>query len=164
MKRHWIAALLLVLVPCILIAQDPQYRELPEEDEDLVQHTDYAFNPIQAEKEVKVGDFYWKKKSYRAAAGRYEEATKWNPRLAEAWWKLGLAKDRQAEEEKTPTDAATARHDAADAFRKYLDLSPKGKEAKEARERIEKIESAALEVPPAKEPPPVAATPTPSEP
>lgn len=106
--------------------QQQPAQEPPEEDESLVKQ-EYAFNPLQAEKEMKVGDFYWKKKSWRAAAGRYGEATKWNPQLAEAWLKLGEAREKM-------NDMAAAR----EAFARFLELSPEDKRAAEVRKKLGK--------------------------
>src|SRR5271166_4424975 len=50
----------------------------PEEDTSVGVNKEYGFNPLQAHKEIAVGNQYFKKGKYRAAAGRYEEATKWN--------------------------------------------------------------------------------------
>ena len=41
----------------------------PEEDENL-KVKEYSFNPLQANKELLVGNEYFKKHSYKAAAGR----------------------------------------------------------------------------------------------
>jgi tetratricopeptide (TPR) repeat protein len=101
-----------------------------EEDEDIVAPTEYVFNPIQANKDLKVGDFYAKKGSHRAAVGRYLEATKWNPSFAEAYWKLA----RSREKLKQPAQAL-------DAYRKYVELDPDSKQAREARKRIADIEA-----------------------
>jgi len=56
----------------------------PEEDKSLAVPV-YGFNPLQAQKEISVGNQYFKKGSFRAAAGRFEEATKWNSGEPEAW-------------------------------------------------------------------------------
>src|SRR5687767_3318560 len=61
-----------------LFAQEPKQQEPPEEDESLVEK-EYSFNPLQAAKEMKIGDYYAKKGNHRAAAGRYQEATRWEP-------------------------------------------------------------------------------------
>src|ERR1041385_3394795 len=67
----------------------------PEEDTSTaVTNKEYAFNPLQAKKEIMIGDQYFKKGSYRAAAGRYSEATKWNSGEPEAWFKLGEAEEQ----------------------------------------------------------------------
>jgi len=136
-------ALLLLLAAGVSPAQEPaepQEPDLPEEDEDLVRKTEYTFNPIQAHKEFKVGEFYWKKKSYRAAAGRYEEAVKWDPGFAEAYWKLALAKEKLAAEQMLDSEKSLSLEDARRALRKYLEVAPDGKHAKEARRKLAKIE------------------------
>lgn len=101
-----------------------------EEDEDIVAPTEYVFNPIQAKKDLKVGDFYAKKGSHRAAVGRYLEATKWNPSFAEAYWKLGRSREKLDQ----PAEAL-------EAYRKYIELDPNGDNARQARKRIAEIEA-----------------------
>ena len=59
---------------------------------------EYAFNPLQAQKEIRTGNYYFKKGSYRAAAGRFEEATKWNGGEPEAWLRLGEAEEKRLRE------------------------------------------------------------------
>jgi tetratricopeptide (TPR) repeat protein len=88
----------------------------------------YSFNPLQAQKEVKVGNYYYKKGSYRSAAQRFLEATKWNPNYAEAWLRLGEAAEKQ-NDEKT----------AVQAFSKYLELQPEAKEAPVVKKKLEKL-------------------------
>ncbi len=102
---------------------------LVDEDEDLLPTTNYAFNPIQAKNDLKVGKFYAKRGSYRAAAGRFLEATKWNPLYAEAHWRLGEARE-----------ALGQGPQALDAYLAYLSLDPKGKQAKHVRERVVELE------------------------
>jgi len=107
-------------------AQQPKAieQEPPEEDADLKPKV-YAFNPLQAKKELQVGDEYWKKHSYKAAAGRYREATRWNPNLAEAWLRLGEAEAKRNNIK-----------DAKQAYNKYLELQPDAKDAAEVRKKI----------------------------
>lgn len=109
---------------------------LVDEDEDLLPTTTYAFNPIQAKKDLKVGDFYAKKGNDRAAAARYLEATRWNPQYADAYWKLAEARDELGQNPQ-----------ALDAYRSYLALEPDGKQAKQAQARVEQL-LAALKSPP----------------
>jgi tetratricopeptide (TPR) repeat protein len=140
---RWIVALILAGVavgPGKMLADDlPNQRpnskvitqeEVPkEEDENLANTTkDYAFNPLQAEKEVTVGNYYFKKGSYRAAVNRYREATKWNQGYGEAWLRLGEAAEKQK-------DAKTAK----EAFAKYLEISPDAKEAPDVRKKLAKL-------------------------
>ena len=72
--------MLLVLLLATALSWSQQRRPTPapppEPDEEEAAEPEYTFNPIQARKEIQIGDFYFKKKSYRAAAGRYERAAK----------------------------------------------------------------------------------------
>ena len=104
--------------------QQPVEEEPPEEDANL-KPKEYAFNPLQANKELQVGNEYLKKRSYKAAAGRFREATKWNPNLAEAWLRLGEAEEKRKN-----------RQDAKEAYAKYLELQPEAKDAGEIRKKI----------------------------
>jgi tetratricopeptide (TPR) repeat protein len=107
-------------------AQQPQTveQEPPEEDANL-KPEEYSFNPLQANKDMQIGTLYFKKHSYKAAAGRFREATKWNPNLAEAWLRLGEAEEKRKN-----------RADAKEAYAKYLELQPEAKDAAEIRKKI----------------------------
>jgi tetratricopeptide (TPR) repeat protein len=136
MSRWVLALLLAIAAPAFaddLKKQRPQpppstQEEVPKEEDTAIGEKDYAFNPLQAEKEIRVGDFYFKKGKYRAAEERFREATKWNNGSTEAWLRLGEA----AEKEKDP-------HVAKEAYAKYLDLSPDAKNAPEIRKKLEKL-------------------------
>jgi tetratricopeptide (TPR) repeat protein len=99
----------------------------PEEDEGEKPKV-YSFNPIQAKNEITVGNFYWNKGSYRAAAKRYEEASRWNPGLVEAFFKLGEAREKLKQR-----DAARA------AFTRVVQLAPESKEGREAKRKLNKL-------------------------
>jgi tetratricopeptide (TPR) repeat protein len=105
-------------------AQQPVEQEPPEEDANL-KAKEYTFNPLQANKELQVGLEYYKKRSYKAAAARFREATNWNPNLAEAWLRLGEAEEKRKDSK-----------DAKEAYAKYLELQPEAKDAAEIRKRI----------------------------
>ena len=134
MGRLLVALLLLNLAGLAQLkereASGERVAPLVEEDEDIVAPPEYVFNPIQAEKDLKIGEFYAKKGNHRAAAGRYLEATKWNPGFAEAYWKLGRSREKLKQ---TPQ--------ALDAYRKYVELEPDGKLLCEARKRIAELEA-----------------------
>jgi tetratricopeptide (TPR) repeat protein len=101
----------------------------PEEDTGAAVNKEYAFNPIQAKKEIGIGDQYFKKGRYRAAAGRYTEATKWNTSDPEAWLKLG-----EAQEKLKDTKAAK------EAYGKYLEVADaKDKRVEEIRKKLEHL-------------------------
>lgn len=124
----WLGALLL---PAQQQAPPPQEvqkqeEEPPEEDVALTGgEKEYVFNPIQAEKELKIGNFYSKKGSWKAAVLRYREAVKWNPGLAEAWLRLGQSLER-----------AKDKKGAQEAFAKYLELEPEAKNAAEIKKKL----------------------------
>ena len=101
-----------------------QEQEPPEEDESLAPKT-YSFNPLEAEKDLKVGLYYFKKGNYKASTSRFREATLWNPTFAEAFLRLGES------EEKLKDKKA-----ADEAYSKYLALSPDGKEADAVKKKL----------------------------
>ena len=107
-------------------AKEP-YPPPPEEDESVAT-TKYSFNPLQSQRDVTVGDYYFKQGAYRAAAGRYREATRWNEKNAEAWLRLGEASEKVK-------DPAAAR----EAYTKYLALAADAKNAAEIRKKIQKL-------------------------
>ena len=105
-------------------SQPTQEQEPPEEDESLAPKT-YSFNPLEAEKDLKVGLYYFKKGNFKASASRFHEATLWNPSYAEAFLRLGES------EEKLKDKKA-----ADEAFNKYLTLAPDGKEAEAVKKKL----------------------------
>ena len=131
MARVLVAA---ILVTAGLRAQEPQAppppaplpQELPEEDESL-RPKEYALNPLEAAKNVNIGNQYFKKGNYRAAVNRYKEASLWDPGSAEAFLKLGEANERVH-------DYVAAR----EAYTKYLELAPDAKDAGAIRNRMAK--------------------------
>jgi len=116
------------ILSAILGAQVPpaqQQPEPPEEDVSLSPNREYAFNPIQAEKELKIGLFYAKKSSWKAATMRFREATRWNPGLPEAWLRLGECLERGKDKK-----------GAREAFAKYLELEPEAKNVAEIKKKL----------------------------
>ena len=117
-----------MFLPCALIAQEPKpqtpEQEPPEEDESL-KPKEYTFNPLQADNEMRIGNFYWKKGSYKAASKRFEEATRWDPGRAEAFLRLGESLEKMNDKD-----------GAKKAFVKYLELAPDAKDAKQIRKKI----------------------------
>lgn len=103
-------------------------EEVPKEEDENLTTKEYSFNPLQAEKEVRVGEYYFKKGSYRAAAQRFREATKWNQGYGEAWLRLGETAEKQK-------DTKTAK----EAYAKYLEVAPDAKDAAEVRKKLERI-------------------------
>jgi hypothetical protein len=103
-------------------------EEVPPEEDASLATTKYSFNPLQSKKDVLAGKFYARKGNYRAAAGRYLDATRWDDSNSEAWLLLGDAEQRLK-------DKSAAR----DAYKKYLELAADAKDAAEIRKKLEKL-------------------------
>jgi tetratricopeptide (TPR) repeat protein len=117
-----------VCFACVLSAQKPAAPppEPPEEDESLAPKV-YALNPVQSKKEIMVGDEYLKKSKVSAAANRYLEATRWDPGSAEAFLKLGQAREKLRQYSR-----------AREAYSRYTELAEDPKEKDAIRKKMEK--------------------------
>lgn len=122
--------LILILAASLAWSQAPQppAPAEPEEEEPGLKPKEYELNPIQAENEIRIGRYYMKKGSFRAAAGRFDEATKWNPASSEAYLMLGEAREKLKDGK-----AAKA------AYAKYVELAPDGKMAGDVKKRMSKL-------------------------
>jgi tetratricopeptide (TPR) repeat protein len=90
----------------------------------------HTWDPHKAAKDVEVGDFYFKRKNYRAAEERYREALRYKDndamatiRLAECLEKLGILDDARAE------------------YESYLRILPHGPQAAEAQKAIDRLKA-----------------------
>ena len=119
-------------------APPPNYQEPPEEDESIATPKVYTFNPLQAKKEIEVGDFNAKRGNYKGAAYRYREATHWDDGNANAFFKLGDASERLKDYDS-----------ARDAFDAYLKLVTDKKKTAEVQKRIAKYPKTTAEPKPA---------------
>jgi Tfp pilus assembly protein PilF len=117
-------ALYVALGACAWAQEQASPPEPPEEDQALAVK-EYAFNPVQAEKELKIGNYYFKTGSYTAAKLRFTEATKWNPNYAEAYLRLGDTYDKLKDRPAT-----------RQAYEKYLELDPKAKDAAAVKAKL----------------------------
>ncbi len=106
----------------------PVQEELPPEEDAAAKPKEYTFNPLQAENEMKAGEFYFKRGKYVAAANRFKEATMWNPTLAEAFLRLG-----EADEKRNDRDGAKQ------AYTKYLEVAPDSKHAADVKKKLAKL-------------------------
>ena len=105
----------------------PDESSLPEED-DRVAPEKFVLNPLESERNVKVGNYYWGKGKYKAALRRYEWATKYNPSSPEAYYKVAEAEDKLQNK-----DAAKI------ALQKVVSLAPETKLGREARKKLGKL-------------------------
>jgi tetratricopeptide (TPR) repeat protein len=106
----------------------PVEEELPPEEDASAKPKEYTFNPLQAENELKAGEFYFKKGKFVAAANRFKEATLWNPTLAEAFFRLGEADEKRHD-----------REGAKLAYSKFLEVAPDSKRAVEVKKKLAKL-------------------------
>ncbi len=105
--------------------QQPSDEENPPEEDESVAPKTYTLNPLESDRNIRVGNFYWHRGKFRAAADRYRDATRYNPTSAEAFFKLGEAEQRLKNK-----DAARV------AFQKVLQISPESKLAQEAKKKL----------------------------
>jgi tetratricopeptide (TPR) repeat protein len=108
-------------------SQSGQVEEEPPEEDETVAPEKFVLNPLESERNIRIGNYYWHKGNYRAAAGRYERAIRFNPNSQEAFFKLG-----EAQEKLKHTEAARS------AFQKVLQLDPNSKLAHEAKKKLSK--------------------------
>ncbi len=107
--------------------KDQKQEEAPPEEDEALKPREYSFNPLEAARDIRIGNYYFKRGRYPAALSRYQEATKWNPNMAEAYLRIGETAEKMK-------DKATAR----EAYRKYLDLAPDSKDAERLKKKIGK--------------------------
>ncbi len=92
----------------------------------------HTFDPHRAAKSIEVGDFYFKRKNYKAAEERYREALGFKANDATATLKLAISLEKLG-----------VFDDARAEYESYLKILPHGPEAAQAQaalERLKKIE------------------------
>ncbi len=93
----------------------------------------HPWNPHKAMKDVEVGEFYLKRKNYRAAEDRFREALVYKPNDAIAQFRLGEALEKLGQ-----LDEARVNYEA---YLKILPDGPLSQDAHKAIERLSKKES-----------------------
>ena len=101
---------------------------IDDENQDSDVQEFHPWDPHKAAKDIEIGDFYYKRKNYRAALDRYKEALFYKPNDA-------LANFRLAEcQEKTGNPNEALGH-----YQEYLKLLPHGPLAGDAEKAIEQL-------------------------
>jgi tetratricopeptide (TPR) repeat protein len=90
----------------------------------------HPWDPHKAAKDVEVGDFYFKKKNYRAAMERYKEALVYKPNDAIANFRLGECL------EKTGNPQEATSH-----YQEYLKILPHGPLSQDAQKALERLDA-----------------------
>ncbi len=111
--------------PAARAAQNPPDEAEPPEEDESVAPEKFTLDPLESDRNVRVGNFYWRKGKYRAALERYERATKFNPASPQAFFKVG-----EAEEKLKNKDAAKL------AFQRVIQIAPDSKFAHDAKKKL----------------------------
>jgi Flp pilus assembly protein TadD len=90
----------------------------------------HTYDPHRAEKDIEVGDFYFKQKNYRAAESRYREALEWKPNDAIATFKLANALEKEGNQP-----------EAEKFYNNYLQIFPDGPSAEECKTAIARMKN-----------------------
>jgi tetratricopeptide (TPR) repeat protein len=101
--------------------------EAPPPDSSGVQEF-HPWNPLKAARDIDVGDYYFKRKNYKAALDRYKEALYYKDKDAVATFRLAVCQEKLG-------DKAEARK----YFEQYLKILPEGPFAKDAHASLAKL-------------------------
>ena len=93
----------------------------------------HPWNPMKAMKDVEVGDFYFKRKNYRAALERYKEALYYKDNDAMASLRLAQCQEKLGN-----------KSEAKKYYEQYLKILPEGEFAKEARASLDRLDKSTV--------------------
>ena len=94
----------------------------------------HPWNPHKAAKDIEVGDFYFKRKNYKAAEDRYREALLYKDNDAIATFRLAVCLEKLER-----PDNARAEYES------YLKILPYGPEAENAKKAIDRLKGSAAD-------------------
>jgi tetratricopeptide (TPR) repeat protein len=100
------------------------------EDADTGIQEFHPWNPMKALKDIEVGDFYLKRKNYKAALDRYKEALYYKDGDAVASFRVAVCQEKLG-------DKAEARK----YYEQYLKILPEGPFAKDAHASLDRLAS-----------------------
>jgi tetratricopeptide (TPR) repeat protein len=87
-----------------------------------------TWDPLRAEKDMEVGQYYMHKGDVDAAIDRFQDATLAKPGYAAPFRLLGEAQEKRG-----------LKKPAIKSYQRYLDLYPKAEDAEKIRKKIEKL-------------------------
>lgn len=99
----------------------------------------HPWDPHKAAKDVEVGDFYFKRKNYRAAEDRYREALIYKQNDAIATYRLAVCLEKMDRPD-----------EAREEYESYLKILPYGPEAPDAKKAIDRLKASSVSAKPAK--------------
>ena len=91
----------------------------------------HPWNPMKAMKDTEVGDYYFKRKNYKAALDRYKEALYYKDNDAVASFRLAVCQEKIGD-----------KAEAKKYFEQYLKILPEGPLAKDAHASLERLAKA----------------------
>ncbi len=91
----------------------------------------HPWNPMKALKDVEVGDFYFKRKNYKAALERYKDALYYKDNDAVASFRLAVCQEKLGN-----------KADAKKYYEQYLKILPEGPFAKDAHASLDRLAKA----------------------
>lgn len=89
------------------------------------------WNPMKALKDIEVGDFYFKRKNYKAALERYKEALYYKENDATASFRAASCQEKLGD-----------KADAKKYYEQYLKILPEGPFAKDAHASLDRLAKA----------------------
>jgi Flp pilus assembly protein TadD len=99
----------------------------------------HPWDPHKAAKDVEVGDFYFKRKNYRAAEDRYREALLYKDNDAIATYRLAICLEKMDRPD-----------EARQEYESYLRILPFGPEAADAKKAVARLKEPSANAKPAK--------------
>ena len=91
----------------------------------------HPWNPMKALKNIEVGDFYFKRKNYKAALERYKEALYYKDGDALASFRLAVCQEKLGD-----------KGEARKYYEQYLKILPEGPFAKDAHASLDRLAKA----------------------
>ena len=114
--------------------QDAEGSDLTDEGSGAL----HPWDPHKAAKDVEVGDYYFKRKNYKAAEDRYREALFYKDNDAIATYRLAICLERMG----LPDEARRE-------YESYLQILPHGPEAEASQKAIDRLKATAASAKPA---------------
>lgn len=100
----------------------------PEKPDDSGIQEFHPWNPLKAKKDVEVGDFYFKRKNYKAALERYKEALYYKDSDAIANFRVAECQEKLGDKD-----------EAKKYYAQYLKILPGGPLAKDAQASLDRL-------------------------
>lgn len=131
MKIHILVTLFLLL-NAPLLAQQRRPGDKPvliRPDEEKQEEEVITYDPRQAKEHVSIGDFYFRRENYKAAAERYRDAIRFNLQWDEPYEKLAEALAKMGEFEA-----------AIEACGLYIENNPTGDKIDEFQKKVSELQ------------------------